>query len=268
MVSNGTLGLIAGRGELSRIVCETAKKRGVPVSAVAFDAGTAKQIQNLADVKFLGLGQADTVINRFKDAGVRDVCLIGKIEKKLVFNKINFDLRGLKVMKKLMSKSDTDIMLAIIEELENEGFEVAKQSDWLPELLVEKGTLGNKKPAKNVLGDFEFGLGICRELASKDIGQIVVIKDGVVLAVEAVEGTNAAIERGCRLGGKGAVMVKTSRPNQDFRFDIPSVGPDTVRLLADHKAAGLAIEATRTLVINLPETISICNRAGIVFAAM
>ncbi len=267
-VLNQPLGLIAGKGGLPRIVCETAGKRGVPVSAVAFEAETAKRIKELADVKLLGIGQAEKVIRCFTDAGVKDVCLIGKLEKKLIFKKINFDLRGLKVMKKVINKNDSAIMFAIIEELESEGFNVVRQSDWLPGLLPRKGILGKKKPAKKIMADFDFGLKICRELAGRDIGQTVIVKEGVVLAVEAVEGTDAAIDRGCALGGRGAVMVKMSRPNQDFRFDIPSVGPETAQRLAKRGAAGLAVEAGRTLVSDMRKTVSICNRAGIAFAAL
>lgn len=263
-----TLGLIAGNGLLPRVVCETAEKLGVPVCAVAFSAETAERIEGLSDVKLFGIGQVEKVIRRFASAGVKDVCLIGKIAKNLIFKKINFDLRGLKIMKKVINKSDSAIMLAIIDELEGEGFNVVKQSDWLPGLLPRNGILGKKKPAKKIMADFAFGLKICRELAGRDIGQTVIVKDGVVLAMEAVEGTNAAIERGCALGGKGAVMVKTSRPNQDFRFDIPSVGPETAQCLAKHGAGGLAVEAGRTLVVEMQKTVAICNRAGMPLAAL
>lgn len=262
------LGLIAGKGLLPRIVCETAEKRSVPVSAAVFETETAERIKDLANVKLFGLGQAEKVIRHFAHAGVKDVCLIGKIEKRLIFKKINFDLRGLKMMKKVINKSDSAIMLAIIEELESEGLNVVKQSDWLPGLLPRKGILGKKKPAKKIMADFDFGLKICHELAERDIGQTVIVKEGVVLAIEAVEGTDAAIDRGCALGGKGAVMVKTSRPNQDFRFDIPSVGPETAQCLANSGAVGLAVEAGRTLVIDMRKTVSICNKAGITFAAL
>jgi hypothetical protein len=269
MVSSAPLGLIAGKGGLPRIVCDTAADRGVPVVAVAFDTETSKLIGGCSDVKLLGLGQADKVIRHFAGAGVRHVCLAGKIEKASVFAKIAFDRRTLKLMKKVISsKSDTAIMNVIIEELEGEGFKVVKQSEWLPDLLPKKGTLGMIKPNRQVKADFEFGMKLCRETARRDIGQTIIVKEGVVLAVEAVEGTDAAIERGCALGGRSCVMIKSSRPKQDFRFDIPSVGPDTVKLLAKHKAAGLAVEAERTVVIDRKKVVSICDKAGMAFTAM
>lgn len=268
MKLTGPLGLIAGKGELPLVVCQTAMRRGVEVSAVAFDKPTAKSLEKFADVKIFGLGQPGKVIRRFKDTGVTKICLIGKIEKRLIFRNIKLDMLAVKTMKKMLQKSDATIMNAIIDELFQEGMEVVKQTDWIPDLLPEKGQLGGKKPSKNIMDDFEFGLKICRELAGREIGQTIIVKEGVVLAVEAVEGTDAAIERGCKLGGKNAVMIKTSRPKQDLRFDIPSVGPGTIKILAKHKAAGLAVEAERTVVIDRPKTVSMCNDAGIAFTAL
>ncbi len=269
MSSNPPLGLIAGMGGLPRIVCETAADRGIPVVAVAFDAKTQELINPDADIKLFGLGQANKVITHFKDAGVKEICLAGKIEKVSLFSKIAFDSRALKLMKKLvLRKSDTAIMKVIIDELETEGFKVVKQTDWLPGLLPDKGLIGKQKPSGQVQSDFEFGMKVCREIARRDIGQTIIVKEGVVLAVEAVEGTDAAIERGCGLGGKNCVMIKHSRPRQDFRYDIPTIGPDTAALLAKYKAAGLAVEAKRTLTIDRHKTLSICDRAGIAFAAL
>lgn len=262
------LGLIAGKGSLPRVVCETAKLRGIPVIAVAFSAESAKTLDGLADVQVLGVGQAGKIIRRFKDAGCHNVCLIGKVDKKTVFEKIALDIRGMKIMGRLLKKDDGSIMRAIIEEMEREGLNVEKQTDWLPPLLPLRGILGKVKPSKQARADMEYGIGICKEMADKEIGQTVLVKDRVVLAVEAVEGTDAAIERGCALGGKGAVMAKTSRPQQDLRFDIPAVGPSTAKLLAKHGAAGLAVEAERVVVVDLPEVIAICDKAGIALAAL
>jgi len=262
------LALIAGSGVLPRIVCETAKSRGVPVVAVAFRAESAKILEPFADVKVFGVGETEKIISRFKEAGCKKLCLIGKIEKKLVFENIKFDFRALKIMGRLLKKDDTSIMLAIIRELEAEGFETVKQTDWLPSLMPPAGVLGKIRPSAKMQADFEFGLNLCREMADREIGQAIIVKDGVVLAVEAVEGTDSAIDRGCALGGSGAAMIKTGRPNQDLRFDIPSVGPETVRRLAKNRAGGLAVEAARVVVIDMPEVISICDDAGIAVVAL
>lgn len=268
MKSTAPLGLIAGKGELPRIVCKTAQERGIPVVAVTFEEDVLQNLQGLADVHLHPLGKAGKTIKLFKDSGAKKIVFIGKFEKRLAFSDLALDATGMKIMAKMATKSDSSFMLTIIEEFETRGLEVEKQTDWLPGLLPEKGILGKRRPSTQVTDDFDFGFKICRELADKDIGQTVIVKEGVVVAVEAVEGTDAAIDRGCRLAGKGAVMVKCSRPNQDFRFDIPSVGVNTVQKLAEHKAAGLAVEAGRTVAVNMPEVVSICDRAGITFLAM
>ncbi len=237
------LGLVAGSGSLPRIVCETARKRGRAVVAVAFQQESADALEGMAEVHLCGLGQADKVINVFKNAGAAEVVLIGKIEKVSVFQNLKFDLRAVKMMGRLLQKDDRSIMTAIIEELEGEGITVAKQTDWLPALIPQQGVLGKIAPSGTMAEEFTRAAALCRDLAGKEIGQTIIVKDGVVLAVEAVEGTDAAIRRGCELGGKGALMVKSSRPDQDLRYDIPSVGMRTVQLLAEYGAAALAVEA-------------------------
>ncbi len=275
MVSSGTsdtnfrLGLIAGRGSLPIIVCQTAARRGVETTAITFHEETTQNLKGLADVTQIGIGEAGKAIKRFKDAGVKKICLVGKIEKSLVFKNPKLDAYTLKVlMKRTFNKSDSALMLIIIEELEKAGFEVVKQTDWLPDLLPTKGILGKVRPDKDIQSDFEFGMDICRKTAGMDIGQTIIVKDGAVIAVEAVEGTDWAIKRGCELAKGGAVMIKASRPKQDFRFDIPSIGPDTVKLLAKYKASGIAVEAGRTVVVDLPEVVSICNKANMAIVAL
>ncbi len=265
----GPLGLIAGAGSLPRIVCETAGQRGRPVVAVAFQNETAEALARLAQVHRCGLGQADKVIDTFKGAGVKEVCLIGKIDKRAVFENLKFDLRAVKMMGRLLAKDDRSIMEAIIDELEGEGITVVKQTDWLPALIPQKGVLGKHLPDPAQLEEFERSMTLCRDLAGKEIGQTIIVKEGVVLAVEAVEGTDAAIRRGCELGGgKGAVMIKASRPRQDLRYDIPSVGLTTAKLLAECGARALAVEAGGVVVVDLPDVISFCDKNNIVFAAV
>jgi len=262
------LGIIAGRGDLPLLACETAKLRTVPVVAVAFEDDVAEGLENLAETHLHRLGKAGQTFSLFRERGVDKVLFIGKFEKKLAFRDLLFDKTAVKIMAKFLGKSDSNIMLTIINELEAMGFTVEKQTDWLPDLLPEKGIIGKKKPSPAVRKDIEYGCEICRKMADMDIGQTVLVKELTVIAVEAVEGTDAAVRRACELAGPGVVMVKTSRPAQDLRFDIPSIGAQTARLLADCKAGGLAVEAQRTLVLDMQEVVSICDRAGIPFIAV
>lgn len=262
------LGLIAGKGSLPLLVCESARQRSRPVVAVAFHAEVADALEGLATVHRCGLGQAGKVIDIFKNAGVNEVVLIGKIDKTAVFENIKFDLRTVKMMGRLLKKDDRSIMGAIIAELEGEGIAVAEQTDWLPALFAPKGVLGNIAPSAALADEFERSMTTCRQLAGMEIGQTIIVKDGVVLAVEAVEGTDEAIRRGCGLGGKGAVMIKASRPDQNLRYDIPTVGVRTVELLAECGAAALAVEAGGVVVVNLPAVAAICDKHNIVLAAV
>lgn len=264
----GPLGLIAGNGSLPRIVCETARERNRPVVAVTFQAESAHALNGCATVHRCGLGQADKVISVFKDAGVTEVVLIGKIEKTSIFENLKLDLRTVKMMGRLLQKDDRSIMSAIIAELEGEGMTVAKQTDWLPALIPQKGVLGKIAPSAALAAEFERFMALCRDLAGKEIGQTIIVKEGVVLAVEAVEGTDAAIRRGFGLGGKEAVMIKCSRPNQDLRYDIPTVGMQTAQLLAECGAAALAVEADGVVVIDLPAVAAFCDKHNIVLAAI
>lgn len=266
--SESPLALVAGDGSLPLTVCETASKRGVRVAAVAFSKATAKSLEGVADVKLLGIGEPEKVIAYFKEKGCRKLCLIGKVEKRLIFENIKFDRRALKLLGDLIRKDDTSVMRAVMEELESEGFEIEKQTDWLPSLMPPAGILGHIHPAASIKADFEHGIEMCRKMADYEIGQTIIIKDGVVLAVEAVEGTNEAIDRGCSLGGPGAVMIKAGRPNQDLRFDIPTVGVETINRLKKNRATGLAVEAGKVVVVDLPDVAAACDEAGISLVAM
>lgn len=263
-----SLGLIAGKGALPLIVCETARQRGRSVIAVTFHAEVADALEGLATVHRCALGQAGKVIGIFKEAGVNEVVLIGKIDKTAVFENLKFDLRAVKMMGRLLQKDDRSIMNAIIAELEGEGIAVAEQTDWLPVLFPQKGVLGKIAPSAALAQEFERSMALCRTLAGMEIGQTIIVKDGAVLAVEAVEGTDETIRRGCGLGGKGAVMIKASRPDQNLRYDIPTVGVRTVELLAEWGAAALAVEAGGVVVVNLPAVAAACDKHNIVLAAV
>lgn len=266
----GPLGLIAGKGSLPRIVCETAHARGVAVAAAAFDRKSADALSSLATVRAFGVGQVEGVINFLKKSGCSEVVLIGKFEKSLAFDfsALNPDSRAKKIWASLKDKKDSSVMLAIINELESAGLKVARQTDWIPQLMPPAGILGKVRPSANALDEVKKAMALCKGLAGQDIGQTIIVKDGVVLAVEAVEGTNEAIKRGCKLGGKGAVMVKASRPKQDLRFDIPAVGLPTVQLLAEHNAAGLAVEAGGVVVVDIADVAAECDRRGMFLAAV
>ena len=263
------LGILAGSGDLPFIVAETARKQSIPVVSVCFDKETHDKMKKVVDdTAIYKLGQAGKTIKFLKKSGVERVVMIGKIAKKVVFRDLMFDTTGLKIMARAIVKSDSAIMTSIMKELESAGLIVEKQTDWIGDVMPGKGVIGKVEPSKRGLEDMKFGMKLCSYLAGEDVGQTMIVKEGVIVAVEAVEGTDEAIERGCRLAGKGAVMVKMSRPNQDLRFDIPAIGVGTVEQLKNHKAEGIGFEAGGVVIVNMAETIATADAAGIALVAL
>jgi len=259
-----TIGLIAGGGQFPIIVAEAIRKQGFRVVAVAHSGESDPSISDKVDeVVWIRLGQLGQLIRGLKNAGAAKALMAGSITKKRMFQDIRPDLRGLAVMSKLAVFHDDDILRALAGELAKEGIEVVSSTAYLPELLAPPGCLTKKKPNKNEAADIHFGWQIAKELGRLDIGQCVVVRGKTVLALEAIEGTDETILRGGRLAQENAVVVKVSKPKQDLRFDVPSVGLNTVRIMSQVKASTLAIEAGKTLMFDKYEMIQHANEVGI-----
>jgi len=264
-----SVGLIAGKGDLPTLLIRKLISSGRRVVVITFDKASHKSLQKEAgEVYRVGLGQADRIINTLKSAKVTDVAFAGKVDKRALFENPRFDLRALSIMKKLHTRNDDSIMTAIVEELEKEGMSVLSQVGILGNLMPSSGILGKHAPSPKQREDMEFGLRMARGIAALDIGQTVIVKDGAVVAVETIEGTDETILRGGSVARKGAVVCKVSKPRQDPRFDVPTVGAGTIRTMARVKASVLAIEADATLVVDLESTVKLCNRHRIAFVAI
>jgi len=185
-----------------------------------------------------------------------------------MFENVRPDLRGLTLMSKLAIFHDDDILRAVAGELQREGIHIVSSAEHLPELLAPRGNLTRRKPNQEEREDVEFGWKIAKELGRLDIGQCVVVRRKTVLAMEAIEGTNETILRGGKLAKEKAVVVKVSKPNQDMRFDVPAVGPDTIEVMAQVKASVLAIEAGKTLIFDKLGMISYADRSRIVIVSL
>lgn len=264
-----TLGLIAGGGAFPLMVAEAARARGLRVVAVAHEGETdpllAEKVDELAWIK---LGQLGHLIEVLKKAGVLKTVMAGTINKKKMFGNVRPDLRGLTLMSRLAIFHDDDILRAVAGELQKEGIEIISAAEHLPELLAPPGNLTRRKPNKEEREDVEFGWKIAKELGRLDIGQCVVVRKKTVLALEAIEGTNETILRGGRLAKEKAVVVKVSKPTQDLRFDAPSVGRETIQVMAQVKASVLAIEAGKTLFFDKDATISYADRSNIAILSL
>ena len=263
------IGLIAGSGLLPIILLKRLKSEGKSAIVVTFDKATEENLAKESDnVHRAGLGQAEKVIKIFRSTNVKEITVLGKIDKRVLFENPKFDLRALSLLKGLRARNDDAIMNAIMAELEGEGFSVLSQTELFKELIPSSGVLSKRSPTKQELGDIEFGMEMAKGIAALDIGQTVVVRDKSVIAVEAIDGTDETIERGGRLAKKGAVVCKVSKPNQDPRFDVPAVGVGTIETMVRVNASALAIEADATLVIDPDSVKKACADNKISFIAI
>ena len=194
--------------------------------------------------------------------------MAGTITKRRMFEDIRPDLKGLAVISKLALFHDDGILRAVADELAREGIEIVSSTQYLPELVAPQGCLTKRKPNKSEKEDIDFGFRVAKELGRLDIGQCVVVKKKTILAVEAIEGTDAAIRRGGDLAREGAVVVKVSKPNQDLRFDVPAVGLGTVKAMGEVKAAALAVESGKTLLFDKDEMITYADKLRIAIVSV
>jgi DUF1009 family protein len=243
-----TIGLIAGGGTFPLMVSEAARKNDFRVVAVAFSGETDLSLSDKVDeIVWIKLGQLGQLIKAFKKEGVQKALMAGTITKRRIFENIRPDLKGITVMSKLAIFHDDDILRAVAAELARQGIEIVSSTTYLPQLIAPAGSLTKRRPNKAENEDIDFGWEVAKELGRMDIGQCVVVRRKIVLALEAIDGTDETILRGGRLAKKNAVVVKVSKPNQDLRFDVPSVGLNTVRVMSKVKASALAVEAGKTL---------------------
>lgn len=263
-IAEGRIGLIAGNGRFPIIFADNARKLGLYVSAVAHEGETEPELERHVDrIHWIRIGQLNKLINAFKGDGVRQVVMLGGIKKTHVYSTVRPDFRALALAARIALWKDDDILREIAAELEREGIIICESTFGLKGILVEEGPLTSRQPSKKEWADIRYGWDIARETGRLDIGQCVVVKDRVIVAVEAVEGTDGAIKRGGELAKEGAVVVKRSKPQQDMRFDLPAVGPRTIDVMASVKASVLAVEAGRTVILDRDELVSQAERAGI-----
>ena len=259
------IGLIAGGGQFPLLFAEAARARGRRVVAVAHVNETLPELEQQADVTcWVKLGQLGRIIKYFRQEGVGETVFAGTITKTRIFHDVLPDFKGLTLWNKIDIRLDDAILRAVAQTLEEEGIRVIASTCYLDHLFFPQGLLSRKKPSTAQMEDIRFGWSIARAVGRLDIGQCVVVRDLSVLAVEAIEGTDAAIRRGGELAGSGAVVVKLKKPDQDFRFDLPATGEKTIATLAAVKGAVLAVEAGQSLLFDRTAMVRAADRAGIV----
>jgi DUF1009 family protein len=258
------VGLVAGEGELPAILAREIQARGLEVVAIALSEPSAQRLQ--ADVPRLyrlGIGQGNKIIEALKREGVRELVMVGKVSKAVLFHRWRFDSRVWRILRRLRSFQDDALLTEIIREFESEDLRVVEPARFLPDLCPKGGVLTRRRPTRREWQDIAVGFDAARCIGKLGIGQTVVVKHGTILAVEGMEGTDEAIARGCRLAHAGAVVVKVSRPGQDLRLDLPTVGLTTLAVMREGHATALAIEAGKTIVVGGEAFTHAADEAGI-----
>jgi len=264
------IGLIAGNGRFPIIFAEAAKKKAVEIVAIGIKEETSKDIEKFVDkIYWLGVGELENLLKILKEEKIRSIVMAGQVKHKILFDKnIKIDPKMQFLLTSLCDKKTDSIIGAVAKLLEHRGIKVLSSITFLSDYLPQRGFLTKIAPDERVLKDIEFGRHIAKALSGADIGQSVIIKDKVVLAVESIEGTDEAIRRAAQYGKEGIVVIKVSKPRQDMRFDVPVIGPDTIKLLKEVKASCIAIEAKKTLIIDKEEVIRLANEGGIAIVAI
>jgi len=258
------IGLVAGAGKFPIVLANAANKRGIKVMTIAIKEETDPKLEAFSDkIVWFSVGELDKIVNTFIKEKIESVFMAGKIKKTIMYSDIDLDNRLKTLLNKLENRNDDVILNAFVSELSEHGIIVRNSAEYIPELLAPEGVLTKIRPDEQTVQDIRYGFSMAKQIAGLDIGQTVVVKDKAVLAVEAIEGTDKAIERGGILGNGGIVVAKVAKPSQDMRFDIPVVGITTLAQLEHAKARAIVIESGKTILLDKDELISRANDKGI-----
>ena len=259
------IGIIAGAGQFPLLFAQSARHQGLKVYAAAHQGETDELLLGHVDGHiWIKLGQLGKIISFFKKEGIKKTVFIGSITKTNIFRDVRPDFKGLGLWNKINIKQDDAILRAVADQLARDGIEVVASTRYVPELLFPHGVLTRKKLTQEQKKDIAFGWKVVRAIGRMDIGQCVVVRNQTVLAVEAIEGTDAAIRRGGSLCREKAVVVKVRKPGQDLRFDLPAIGEKTIQSMQEVKASVLAVEAGYALLFDRDSAIQAADAAGII----
>ena len=259
------IGIIAGGGQFPILFARAAKEQGRQVMIVAHKGESSPEIEDVADsLCWVKLGQLGKIIKFLRSEGVKEAVLLGTITKTRIFKDILPDFKGLSLWNRLKVRQDDSILRAVAEALEDDGIKILESTLYLKKLFFPKGVLTQQRLSPEQEEDIQFGWQMARAVGKLDIGQCVVVRDKSILAVEAIEGTDAAILRGGSLGKEKTVVVKVKKPDQDFRFDLPAIGTTTIESMKKVGAAVLAVEAGQALLFDANAMIEMADDAGIV----
>ena len=264
-------GLIAGNGRFPFLVLEGARTEGIELAVAAISEEADKNLASFAStIEFVSVGQLGKLIKFFKQAKVTHVMMAGQVKHVQIF-KLNAipDLRMAKMLARLKRRNTDALLGAVADELASEGITLIDSTTFLQPLLARVGILTKRTPDKNETADIEYGLQVANELARLDLGQTIVVKNQAVVALEAMEGTDATIRRAAELvRGRPLTVIKVAKPNQDMRFDVPVIGLNTIATMKECNVTAVSITADKTLIFDRELTLAEANKNKIVMVAM
>ncbi|MBI3306506.1 MAG: UDP-2,3-diacylglucosamine diphosphatase LpxI [Candidatus Omnitrophica bacterium] len=265
-----TIGIIAGNGKFPVLAVKEARNQGYRVVAALLEGEAEPVLEKMADVsRWVKVGELAKLVKLFRSETVHEALMAGKVEKVRLFQEnVRPDFEMVKVLMKVRDFKDDSLLAGIADFLHGAGIDLLDSTLFMKDAFPGAGVLGKKKPSKEILEDIKFGFKLAKALAGLDVGQTVVVKKKAILAVEAIEGTDRAIRRGGELGGGKVTVVKTAKPSQDMRFDVPAVGLGTLQSLILAKAQAFAFEAGKTLFIDQEEFVKGADQKGIVLVGV
>jgi len=270
VASSNRIGLIAGNGKFPFLVLEAARSQGIEMVVAAVKEETSPDIeQHAKTVHWLSLGQLGKLIKTFKAEGITQAIMAGQVKHKQIFSSGIPDLKMMQLLASLATKNTDSLIGAVARVLEQEGIHLMESTVFLRPLLPEPGVLTKRKPSEDEQRDLDYGYSLARELGRLDVGQSVAVTDGACVALEAMEGTDAIMERAATLvNGRPLRIVKLAKPKQDLRFDVPAVGLRTIETMVRCGVTAIAIEARKTLMMDRGEMIARADAANIAIVAV
>ena len=262
-------GLIAGDGILPVEMARHAKENGFEVICVSLANDNLKELKKYCSkVYSCHPGEMSRIEKIFTEEEIKQVTFLGKVHKRVLLQLHKFDKRAIEILKSVKRLNDDEVMLLIVREFEKHNISVIDQTIFIKNLMIPSGVLGKLKPTDQQMEDVNYGFWLAKEMGKVDVGQSVVIKDKMIMAVEAIEGTDMCIRRGAKLAKRKAVVVKVSKPFQDKRFDIPAIGLRTLKTMHKYKADLIAVEANETIIVDQEKVVEYADKHGIVIMAV
>ena len=263
------LGLLAGSGAFPEYLLSALRQAGHEVTVVGIKGETSPELASSANRSAMfDIGDFSGIVGFLKDGGVREAFMAGYVQHTNIYRDVRRDSLATRLLSSLIDKRADSLLRGAVLLLRSNGIRVVSAMPYLKPLIPSRGVLTSRQPGEEDWKDIRFGVKMARRIAGLDIGQTVVVRHQAVVAVESLEGTDACIRRGGEIGHGSVVVAKVAKPRQDFRFDVPVVGLRTVESLAAARAAAMAVEAGKTIILDREKVVAALDAAGIALAAV